>query len=85
MKSWHPLNWIQWLTLALALAMCFSFMVLYLRIEGVQHHENDALQSILCFAEHTVRVMPGIPAEQRRQALAFYQRALADAHLKPCP
>lgn len=85
MTRLHPLNWIQWLTLALAVATAASFIILYNRITHVQQHQNDALHSILCFAEHTVRVRPGIPEEQRQQALRFYARALADANLKRCP
>lgn len=85
MNKWHPINWIQWLTLALALFMAFAFIVLYLRIQHVQRHENDALRSIICQAEHAVRVRPGIPQEQRRQALSFYEHALTNSHLEPCP
>lgn len=84
MKRGYPINWIQWLTLVLALFMAFAFIVLYARIQNVQRHENDALRSIICQAEHAVRVHPGIPAQQRRQALSFYQHSLVDAHLKPC-
>ena len=80
----HPLNWIQWLTLALALTVAFTTPVLYFRIQHVQEHQNDALRSIICRAEHVVRTQPGIPAKQRRDALRFYRNALAGAHLKPC-
>jgi len=85
MKKLHPLNWIQWLTLILAAATAASFLILYSQISNVQAHQNDALDSILCFAEHTVQVRPGIPEKQRQAALAFYRRAIADANLKPCP
>lgn len=84
MRNLQPLNWIQWLTLALAVAVAATVPILYFRVESVQHHQNDALRSIMCFAEHAVQTRPGIPHKQRVQALRFYQQALADAHLKSC-
>ena len=80
----HPLNWIQWLTLALAVCVAATTPILYFRIEDVQHHQNDALRSIMCHAEHVVRTQPGLKEKQRREALHFYRTSLADAHLKPC-
>ena len=85
MKDMHPLNWIQWLTLLLAAVTAASFIVLYVRITNVQHHQNDALHSIICRAEHVVRTQPGLSSEKRRQALRFYETSLRVAHLKPCP
>ena len=84
MKRLHPLNWIQWLTLALAAMTAASFIVLYNRITNVQAHQNDALHAIICRAEHFVRTQPGITAEKRQQALRFYDQSLSDANLKPC-
>ena len=85
MRHFAPLNWIQWMSLALAFAVAFTIPILYLRIQDVQHHQNDALRSIMCQAEHVVRVRPGIPAKQRAQAIRFYETALDRAHLAPCP
>ena len=85
MRHFFPLNWIQWLTLALAFTVACTTPILYLRIQDVQHHQNDALRSIMCQAEHAVQVRPGIPHKQRVQALHFYQHALVSAHLNPCP
>ena len=84
MRHLSPLNWIQWLTLALALAIAVCVPILFFRIEAVQHHQNDALRSIMCHAEHVVKTQPGISAKQRREALHFYETSLADAHLPPC-
>lgn len=50
----------------------------------VQAHQNDALHSIICRAEHYLRTQPGIPAKQRRQGIRFYEDALTGAHLQPC-
>jgi hypothetical protein len=82
MKPVHPA--VQWLTLLLALCISFTLVVLYMRIQNVQKHENDALHSIICQAEHAVQVRPGIPPAQRHQAIRFYRAALANAHLDPC-
>jgi hypothetical protein len=79
-----PINWIQWLTLALAVTVAITVPILYFRIGGVQAHQNDALRSILCRAAHVVRTQPGIPAAERRRAERFYRTALKDAHLAPC-
>ena len=88
MKGWHPINWIQWLTLALALFTAFTIPVLYFRVQHVQQHQNDALRSIMCRAETVVlRTHPSaqFTAKQKRQAIRFYSRAISDAHLDPCP
>lgn len=85
MRRWQPINWIQWMTLLLALFMAFAFIALYLRIENVQKHQNDALRAIICRAEHVVRTQPDIPEKQRHDAIRFYRQSLAGAHLKPCP
>ena len=58
--------------------------ILFFRIEGVQRHQNDALRSIMCHAEHVVKAQPDITAKQRHEALRFYETSLVDAHLKPC-
>jgi len=81
-KPVHPA--IQWLTLLLALCITGTLVTLYVRVQNVQKHENDALHSIICFAEHRVQVAPGFTPEQRHKALQFYSQSLADAHLAPC-
>lgn len=57
------------------------------RLAFVQHHQNDALRSIMCRAEALVRKTPAsqrFTAKQKRQAIRFYSSAIADAHLAPC-
>lgn len=54
------------------------------RLAHAQAHQGDALRSVLCFAERTVRVRPGIPRAQRIEAERFYERALHRAHLPSC-
>ena len=83
--QFHPINWIQWVTLALAFTVALTTPILYLRIQHVQQHQNDAIHAIICRAEHVVRIQPDISAKRRREALRFYRQAAADAHLKPCP
>ena len=85
MKNLHPLNWIQWLTLALAVCVASTVPILYFRISNVQHHQNDALRSIMCRAEHVVKTQPGIPHKQRLDAIRFYRNAIQAANLNPCP
>ena len=80
----QPLNWIQWLTLALAVCVSATTPILYFRIQDVQHHQNDALSAIMCHAEYVVRTQPGITAQQRRSALHFYEQQITLEHLKPC-
>lgn len=83
-RRFTPINWIQWLTLALATVSTGAFLILYLQIEHVQEHQNDALHSIICFAEQRVETATTLTTQARRQALSFYTQALADAHLDPC-
>lgn len=83
-RRYLPVNWVQWVTLALLFVTSYTTPILYLRIAHIQEHENDALQSIICYAEQRVRSAPSLTPQQRRQALGFYRQALTDAHLKPC-
>ena len=84
MKNWHPLNWIQWLTLLLAVVSTMAFVILFLRIQHVQSHQNDALRSIICRAEKFVRTSHDLTPAQRRQALKFYEDSLSSIHAAPC-
>lgn len=86
-----PLNGIQWLTLLLLAVVAGGFAYGFnqqhatnVTVANVQAHQNDALREILCFAEHTVMVRPGIPHKQRVEAVQFYRHALERAHLQPC-
>lgn len=52
-----------------------------------QHHQNDALRSIMCRAVRVVRRTPvsaQFTVEEKHKALRFYTHALSAAHLKPC-
>lgn len=71
--------YVLWSLLALLAAACVFSLV---RVENVQHHQNDALRSIICFVEHREKVT--LPPKERQQAIEFWAKALADAHLKPC-
>ena len=70
-----------WIIVALVAA---SNVVSHVQIISVQAHQNDALRSIICRAEHVARKSSGYTLQQRRQAIKFYKQSLADAHLKPC-
>lgn len=79
-----PFNWIQWLTLLLAVVIAMTTPVLYLRISHIQEHQNDALRSIICRAESFIRHDPSLTPKQRRQALRFYEDSLASIHARSC-
>lgn len=49
-----------------------------------QSHQNDALDAVMCRAEHVIRTTRGITAKQRRQGLRFYEQEISANHLKPC-
>lgn len=84
MHRFAPLNWIQWMSLALLFVVSFTTPILYMRIQNVQHHQNDAIRSIMCFAEHRARISPVLTGKQKREAIRFYTQAIADANLQPC-
>ena len=73
------------LTYLLVIVIAITTPIEFRRIETVQAHQNDALQSIMCFAEKRIGESHQIPAKQRRQAVRFYAQALTAAHLTPCP
>lgn len=74
--------WFQWLTLLLAFAVAVCVPILFFRIESVQHNQNGALHSIICFVEF--REKSTLPPKQKQQAVSFWAAALKDAHLSPC-
>jgi hypothetical protein len=73
------------LTYLLVIVIAITTPLEFSRIRSVQSHQNDALQSIMCFAEKRIGESKKIPAKQRSQAVKFYAQALAKAHLTPCP
>ena len=73
------------LTYLLVIAIAVTTPLEFSRIRDVQAHQNDALQSIMCFAEKRIGDSHRIPVKQRRQAVRFYAQALVAAHLSPCP
>jgi hypothetical protein len=49
-----------------------------------QHHQNDALHSIICHGEHVARTSRFFTPLQRRRTIRFYNQSLAVANLPPC-
>jgi hypothetical protein len=79
-----PVNGIQWLTLVLAVALAAGFTFGTMRLDNVQAHENDAIRSIMCFAELRTRQSQVLTPQQKRQGIQFYDQALAKAQIAPC-
>ena len=73
------------LTYLLVIVIAVTTPIEFARIRAVQAHQNDALQSIMCFTEKRIGESKQLPAKQRRQAIRFYAQALTAAHLSPCP
>jgi len=59
-------------------------LIAFIRVQDVQHHQDNALRSIMCFAEAFVEKSPHATPQQKRQAVRFYNEALSNAHLTPC-
>lgn len=70
-----------WVLLALLTAATTFSLI---RVQNVQHHQNDALHSIICSAERFIRNSKHETEQQKQQALKFYDDALSSAHLAPC-
>lgn len=79
-----PINWVQWLSYLTAAAVAVLMPIIILRIQDVQHHQNDALHSIICQVEVAQKRSPLLTAQQKRQDLRFWDKALSDAHLASC-
>jgi hypothetical protein len=84
MGGLKPVNWIQWLTLMTVVTIGIIVPVLIVQINNVQRHQNDALRTILCFSEARIRISPTLTPKQRRDAIKFYDDALARIDAKPC-
>lgn len=83
-KRFAPLNWIQWLTLLCTLALSILMPIIVLKIQDVQNHQNDALHTIICKVELAQKHSPLLSAQQKRQDLLFWDKALSGAHLASC-
>jgi hypothetical protein len=73
------------LTYLLVIFIAVTTPLEFARIRTVQAHQNDAIQSIMCFAEKRTVQNKKIPPTQRRQTIHFFVQAIAAAHLNPCP
>ena len=73
------------LTYVLVFVIAITTPIEFSRIRSVQAHQNDALQSIMCFTEKRISQSKQLPPKQRRQAERFYAQAIKAAHLSPCP
>lgn len=73
------------LTYLLVIVIAVTTPIEFSRIRDVQAHQNDAIQSIMCFAEKRTVENKQLPAKQRRQTIRFFEQALSNAHLTPCP
>lgn len=77
MKHYYAL----WVVVTLLTAACV-FSVL--RVQDVQAHQNDAIESIICHAESFIKADKKLTLAQRNQSLRFYRQSLADARLPEC-
>lgn len=63
--------------------VCAVSAVALVRVQKVQHNQNGALHSIICFVEY--REKTTLPPKQKKQAIKFWAVALNKAHLPACP
>ena len=73
------------LTYLLVIYVAVSTPIFIHQIKTVQSHQNDALQSVMCFAQKRTAESKQTPAAQRRASVRFFAQALKAAHLVPCP
>ena len=76
--------YVLWATVILLAGACLYSLV---EVQTVQHHQNYALNAILCHAERVVERTPAsatFTADQKRKAIRFYRDSLRIAHLAPC-
>jgi hypothetical protein len=78
-KRWQFL--LLWLLLGLT-AVTSAFAAVTVVVQ--QHHQNDALHSIICHGETVARTSRFFTPIQRRRTIRFYDQSLAVAHLAPC-
>lgn len=56
-----------------------------IKVLDVQAHQNDSLQSIICFQVHLIRSSHRLTATQRATDLRLADRAIKIGHLRFCP
>ncbi len=76
-------NYLVLLSLMVAMTAAASLLA-FIKVQDVQRHQDTALRSIMCFAEGFVEKSPHATAQQKKQAIRFYNEALVSARLAPC-
>lgn len=79
-----PLNWIQYLTLILAIATAATTIIIFHRLDDAAMHRNDALQAVICRIENAVKVNPDLTVKKKIQTIRFYNSLLQTIGSKPC-
>ena len=79
-----PLNWIQWLTLGLAVSTALAFMIVFTKLDNESAHRNDALRNVICAVNYSEQHNPKLSATQKLQAAHFWNRLLKTIKESPC-
>lgn len=86
-----PLNWIQWLTLMLVLALSTITPILFHETAQDRRASTEAivradqsLRTFICFFDATVDKQPHQTAAQREAATKFFDAALKKIHQPRC-
>lgn len=78
------LNWVQYVTLILAVTTAVVVPILFNRVSSIQQHQNDGLRAVICRAEDFIVKDKQLTPAQKKQSLDFYNQSLASIHAAPC-
>lgn len=75
-----PINWIQWLTLVLAVAVIAGIFVL----EQVARATNDAQRKVYCYFEQATLADPRLTVDDKKRTVRVFGHALSLINEPPC-
>ena len=79
-----PINWIQYLTLTLAIATAATTIIIFHRLDDAALHRNDALRAVICRIETAVKVSPQYTIKKKIETIKFYNSLLSTIGAEPC-
>lgn len=83
-RSFRPINWVQWISLATALSVAILMPFLVIRIQNGHRETNATIRTLLCYFETRTLASPTLTVAERRQAIAIYREALTQIGEPDC-
>lgn len=84
MRKHVPLNWVQWMSLLTTIALAVVLPIIVIQLDNARRDTENTIGRILCFSEIRTLQNPKLTPLQKRQAIQFYNGALAQINEPAC-